>query len=75
MATMKKTKDGTVFAATFEIASRDEVGIVVGIYSVADIASIETLGNERVLLINDDGVEIAGVRIVHTDNHWNPKED
>ena len=75
MALMKKTADGTVFANTFDIPQRNEVGIFAGVYNVADVLSLGTLDGERVLLLNDDGIERAGVRIIHTDEKWNQKED
>lgn len=72
MALAKRTEKGTVFANTFR--TKDEVGLFMGIYHVASVVSLGTLDGELVLLINDDSIERASVRILHTDKEWNPKE-
>lgn len=80
MALMKRTNAGTILASTWDDRESNEgaateAGISVGVYNAVPIVSIECVGNELRLLINDDAVARSGFRIIHTNLAWQVKED
>lgn len=76
MALMKKTGQGTVFAATFDDKDKygTHVGLFAGIYDKGNVLSIESFNGELVIMLNDDAIDELGINVIHTDMQWNIKE-
>ena len=66
---MRKTPCGTV------TAMHEHDGISFGLYRKPTLGSLEGMEDGLVLYLNDDNLAELGVKVVHTDVNWVPKED
>lgn len=69
----KATELGTVCANTFN-EDDGSTGISIGVYGIGNVATIEAMNGEYVLLINDSEIEKCNVKVLHTNADWNVKE-